>query len=354
MNPSHPLLNEWMDSEFWNLGACIASIDNDSVTLGKGGRYFFVDKFLESPGPVFYLKDFFENTYLAYEPKTSLRVLKSEFLSWTQSLGEKESFLHEVSNDDDLYEKDFFHLKKSFSKSLEKVVLISRESYEGFKGDESIKQFLKKAFTFGTGTPYGLWNKDYGVIGSTPEVLFHLHGETLNTFALAGTAKTGEEEKLLRSEKDLHEHGLVVKDICEKLTPFLKNLNVHKTHLHPFKSLIHLKTQIEGVLHSGCDLTTLTNNLSPTAALGGYPRRESLEFLRNTLYSKKYPKRYFGSVFGFSGYGMKEFLVSIRNVQWKKNLVFIESGGGVVAESELIKEMEEIHLKRNTIKNYYL
>ncbi|NCY26051.1 MAG: hypothetical protein EBX37_14775 [Alphaproteobacteria bacterium] len=51
---------------------------------------------------------------------------------------------------------------------------------------------------------------------------------------------------------------------------------------------------------------------------------------------------------------MKEFLVSIRNVQWKKNLVFIESGGGVVAESELIKEMEEIHLKRNTIKNYYL
>ncbi|NCY26052.1 MAG: hypothetical protein EBX37_14780, partial [Alphaproteobacteria bacterium] len=91
-------------------------------------------------------------------------------------------------------------------------------------------------------TPFGLWNKDYGVIGSTPEVLFHLHGETLNTFALAGTAKTGEEEKLLRSEKDLHEHGLVVKDICEKLTPFLKNLNVHKTHLHPFKSLIHLKT----------------------------------------------------------------------------------------------------------------
>ena len=50
----------------------------------------------------------------------------------------------------------------------------------------------------------------------------------------------------------------------------------------------------------------------------------------------------------------KAFLVAIRNVQWKESELFIESGGGVVSESDFSKELEEIHLKRNTIRKHYL
>jgi menaquinone-specific isochorismate synthase len=354
MNPSLPLLHEWMGSDFWNLGAFITSLDDESVSLGKGGSVEVVKHFLPTDEPVFYLKNFFENTYLAYRPQAFARVPKSEFLSWSATLKNEDFPLITVSNDDELYEKDFFHLKDSMTSKLEKVVLVSRETYEGFGGEESIKKFLKKAFHFGTGTPYGMWNQDYGVIGSTPEVLFHLEDLTLKTFALAGTAKIGEEERLLQSLKERHEHELVVQDICEKLSPFVKDLTVQETRLHHFKNLIHLKTEIQGVISLNSDLTNLTNTLSPTAALGGYPLDESMAFLKKTLYSKKYPLRYFGSAFGLVSSSTKDFLVSIRNVQWQKGFVFIESGGGVVVESQLQRELEEIHLKRQTIKNYYL
>jgi isochorismate synthase EntC len=50
----------------------------------------------------------------------------------------------------------------------------------------------------------------------------------------------------------------------------------------------------------------------------------------------------------------KQFIVAIRNVQWKDHQLFIECGGGVVPESVLEKEIEEIHLKRNTIRKHYL
>jgi isochorismate synthase EntC len=354
MSSSLPLLHEWMDSEFWNHGAFITSLDEGFVSLGKGGKTIIVDHFLSTQDPVFYLKNFFENTYLAYQPKAFVRVPRSEFLDWLGTLGYEENPLTPFSNDDELYEKDFFHLKNSMTTSLQKVVLVSRETYKGFREEESIKKFLKKAFLFGTGTPYGMWNHHYGVIGSTPEVLFHLQDLTLKTFALAGTSKAGEEDKLLQSLKERHEHELVIKDICEKLSLFMKDLTVHETHLHPFKTLVHLKTEIEGVISRDCDLTSLTNTLSPTSALGGYPQDESMDFLKKTLYSKKYPMRYFGSAIGLMSPWTREFLVSIRNVQWKEGLVFIESGGGVVADSEKHREMEEIHLKRNTIKNHYL
>jgi len=354
MSSSLPLLHEWMDSEFWNLGAFITSLDDGFVTLGKGGTTVEVEHFLPTKDPVFYLKNFFKNSYLAYKPLTFVTVPRSEFINWLEGLPFKDHPLTPYSNEDDLYEKDFFHLKDSITPRLEKVVLVSRETYEGFRGEESVKKFLKKAFHFGTGTPYGMWNQDYGVIGSTPEVLFHLQDLTLKTFALAGTAKLGEEEKLIQSLKERHEHKLVIQDICEKLSPFVKDLTVHETHLHYFKTLVHLKTEIEGIMTRDCELTNLTNSLSPTAALGGYPQDESMAFLKSTLYSKKYPQRYFGSAFGLVSSSSKEFLVSIRNVQWSKGFIFIESGGGVVAESQLHREVEEIHLKRNTIKNYYL
>jgi anthranilate/para-aminobenzoate synthase component I len=44
----------------------------------------------------------------------------------------------------------------------------------------------------------------------------------------------------------------------------------------------------------------------------------------------------------------------IRNVQWQNDKFFIESGGGVVADSNFAQELAEIQLKRSVIKNFYL
>jgi isochorismate synthase EntC len=259
-----------------------------------------------------------------------------------------------LGNDDDLYENDFAQLRVSFGNGLEKVVLISRETYAPFDRDRTPKLLMKRAFSFGTGTPYGLWGAGHGVVGSTPELLFDLQGARLRTFALAGTARRGLENELLRSPKDRHEHELVVTDIREKLAPFATMIDVGQTHLLPYKTLVHLKTDLIAAVSPDLDLTALANALSPTAALGGYPKDLALRFLKATAYARKYPARTFGSAFGVVTPERKQFVVSIRNVQWEGPRLFIESGGGVVPASELGKEVEEFCLKRNTIRKHYL
>lgn len=354
MTESLSLLKEWVDGDFWKTGAYITISDTKEITLGKGGHFRVSNKIEICESPVFYLKDFFENSYLVYTPDSSLTLPFSAVLDYVEQLSDGDHDYPSLQNDDDIYEKDFKLLMNKFKEGIEKTVLISRETYAKFKGEETIRRLFKKSFQFGVGVPYGLWNSQYGMIGSSPEVLFSFQDNILKTFALAGTARKGQEEELLHSEKDLHEHKLVVLDICEKLSPFISELKTHETKISPYKSLIHLKTEIEAVPQEEIDLTSLTNALSPTAALGGYPKLQSLNFLKNSHYSRKYTKRYFGSAFGLTGQSSKEFIVSIRNVQWENNEIFIESGGGIVPESQFEKELEEIQMKRATIKKHYL
>ncbi len=342
--------SEWFDREFFELGAFLGTSSGEKVLFAKGGSISEVSEFSTTQETVFYLKDFYRNTYLAYRPRTILSLNPSE----VPTLQVEHSHFSPVSNDDDIYEKDFERLKNSFGPSLQKVVLISRETYGSFEGEKSIRHLFNRAFSFGTGQPYGIWNKNYGVIGSTPELLYSVTKNTLRTFALAGTAKINEGQKLLESSKDRHEHNLVIQDISEKLKSLGAEIYVQETKLHPYKTIVHLKTDIEGNLGFDTNLTELTNLLSPTAALGGYPKENSLNFLKSSSYSRVYPKRYFGSALGVINPEMKEFVVAIRNVQWEKGHYFIESGGGVVPESELKKEMDEIHLKRSTIQRHYL
>jgi isochorismate synthase EntC len=353
MTGASSFLANWIDSDFWISGAFLASEDGQTVTLGKGLDITRVNIFEPDASVVFYLKDFFSDSFLCLRPSSYITIPTSIVLSWLAHLPDDHPHISPVSNDDDLYEKDFKLLKSTFNETLKKVVLISRETYLPFEKEKSIKRLFKKAFEFGTATPYGIWHPGQGMIGSTPEVLFSFRENELQTFALAGTARTGHEEELLASPKDRLEHNLVIQDICEKLKSFSDSVTVDQTGIHSYKNLIHLRTNIKAKLKDLVSWSRLITELSPTAALGGYPKNLSLKFLSQTNYARKYDRR-FGSAFGIISKDYKHVVVSIRNVQWQEGHLFIESGGGVVPESELSKELEEIRLKRNTIRNHYL
>ncbi len=354
MTESPSFLDNWIDRDFWTTGAMISSSNREHITLGKGGLTKLTEKPFIFDAPTFILKDFFEQKYLVYIPDSIVTIPQEKFLDYLTSRSVTLDPISSLSNDDDIYEKDFKLLQGAFDESLRKVVLISRETYGFFEGKKSIKHLVRKALEFGVGIPYGLWSIGSGMVGSTPEVLFSVKEKKISTFALAGTAKKGQEDELINSPKDHEEHSLVVHDINEKLSSNCEKIEIGKTHIAPFKNLIHLKTNLEGNLMKDASVENLICTLSPTAALGGYPKDKSLRFLKASNYFQKNPLRYFGSAFGLLSQTEQEFLVAIRNVQWKDQHFFIESGGGVLSNSDLKKELDEIHLKRNTIRNHYL
>lgn len=193
---------------------------------------------------------------------------------------------------------------------------------------------------------FGYWDGDSGIIGATPEILFHLQEKQLKTMALAGTHSRAEAEALLRDPKELKEHQLVIKDIKERLEK-LGWVKVYDTHVAEFGILAHLRTLIE-VEISDVTIEDLVKRLHPTAALGVFPRNYGLGWMQSLPYQDQ--RGVFGAPMIFSLSRSESIaLVAIRCLQWSENGSQIGTGCGLVESSDLQKEWRELALKRESV-----
>jgi menaquinone-specific isochorismate synthase len=198
---------------------------------------------------------------------------------------------------------------------------------------------------------YGYWYQNHGLAGATPEVLFESDGRGYRTMALAGTRAADHAEELLLDPKEMREHRFVVDDIVRRLAPF-GNVEVEPIGVLTLPSLAHLATAIR-FEESGPErmsFTDMIRRLHPTAALGVSPRCDAGErWLREADRGVK--RRTFGAPFGLELEDHRaRALVAIRNAQWQGEALRIGSGAGIIAESRLEREFEELRAKREQVK----
>jgi menaquinone-specific isochorismate synthase len=198
---------------------------------------------------------------------------------------------------------------------------------------------------------YGCWIGGRGLAGATPEILFQTHGRGYATMALAGTRPIARADELLRAPKELREHRFVVDDIARRLAPF-GNVEIGALGILRLPNIAHLITPIF-FLENGAERMTfadMVRRLHPTAALGVSPRSEAGErWLRES--DRGVGRRMFGAPFGLErGDGLALALVGIRNIEFEGESVRIGSGAGLLAESILEQELEELRQKRDQVK----
>jgi isochorismate synthase EntC len=345
---SHP----WIDEEFFQRGSFLVTDQGHSVILLKGGSLSNKKNDSTENQISIFCKHFYRDEFLYHQTTKYLKITLLELRTYLEESNPLPAVIG-VENFDDTFSLDFCELKKIIPQEIKKAVLVSREDYRTDDPYLLRKHLFASAITMSKGRAYGLWNEAFGIIGCTPEILFEMEGPTLVTEALAGTAKSGEESELLNSLKDRNEHNLVIQDLSEKLFSLGLNAIIGPTVTSQFSTIIHLRTKLKAEVSKKISAIDVSKTLSPTAALGGYPRERSHKFLLNTVYQKKFPERFFGSVIG-TDFESPMGLVMIRNVQWEKDHFFIESGVGIVEDSQLVKEQEEIRLKRKVVKDHYL
>ena len=201
---------------------------------------------------------------------------------------------------------------------------------------------------------YGYSYKQHGMFGATPEMLFETDGPGYRTMALAGTRPADRSSELLRDEKELREHRLVVDDIVRRVAPF-GNVEVGALGILQLPSIAHLMTPIrfEEMGAEKMSFADIVRRLHPTAALGVAPRTEAGErWLREADHGVR--RRTFGAPFGLEGEDHRGLaVVAIRNVQWQGDSVRIGSGAGLLAESRLEREFDELREKREQVKSLF-
>ncbi len=191
-----------------------------------------------------------------------------------------------------------------------------------------------------------------GLFGATPEMLVRRERGLVASRVLAGTIRrTGDDEHdlalaaaLARSSKDLEEHEFAVRSVADALAPYCLSMNVPESPfvLH-LPNVMHLATDVTGVLENGSSSLALADALHPTAAVGGTPTPAALGLITEIEGMDR--GRYAGPVGWMDADGDGEWGIALRSAEYDGTSVRLFAGCGIVADSDPAAELAEAAAK---------
>lgn len=189
-------------------------------------------------------------------------------------------------------------------------------------------------------------------IGASPERLVKKQENEIFSTCLAGSISRGETEEedrslgeaLLNDQKNLIEHNYVVEMIKEALEESCDEIILPaKPQLMKNRDIQHLYTPVIGKCHKDTSLLLLVERLHPTPALGGLPKKEAVEKIRQV---EELDRGFYAAPLGWIDYNRNgDFAVSIRSGLIQGNEASLFAGCGVVADSNSESEYMETSLK---------
>lgn len=198
---------------------------------------------------------------------------------------------------------------------------------------------------------YGWVQTETGFAGATPELLFSLNENRLETMALAGTARSEDREVFAVDEKEIREHEYVAQTLVSKLLDLgkVERLSREILDLGP---IVHFLTTISLELPVRLEAEDLLRRLHPTPALGPLPRTvETLDRLLEWRERLGCPRE-FGAPFGLWDEGRFDAVVAIRGIWWDGLQLKLPAGCGIIEASRLVNEWRELRLKREAVRQF--
>lgn len=242
---------------------------------------------------------------------------------------------------------------------LDKVVLsralevTARQNYEAIEVLDHLRQSYPECIAFlmdfGAGTTF---------LGATPEMLLKFqtcnNRLLLSSDAVAGSIGRSQfidadidlGDRLLHSNKDLGEHKIVIKSICDCLQKIGAELHqIESPKLLKLSNVQHLFTPIAAELANTSWLTAfdVLEQLHPTAAVGGDPKTTALHLMREW---EVCDRGWYAAPIGWvNGNGEGAFAVGIRSGYLSDNKARIYAGAGIVSDSQFDAELDETTIK---------
>ncbi len=185
--------------------------------------------------------------------------------------------------------------------------------------------------------------------GTTPETLVHLKESTFKTISLAGTKKVEEIKTSFWSPKEIEEQAIVTSSIFDSLQNITPVLRISKPYTYNAGTLVHLKTDITGVVKKRFSkIDKFVNALHPTPAVCGSPFKLAKEFIQNfENYNREFYSGFLGQI-NCPERGSNLF-VNLRSMKIENATATIFVGGGIVDKSNPLKEWQETQNKLQTM-----
>ena len=209
-------------------------------------------------------------------------------------------------------------------------------------------------------SPYMFYfsSDDIEVAGASPETLARLENGRLYTFPLAGTrprGKTEEEDRrlekeLLRDEKELAEHNMLVdlgrNDIGKISRPGTVHVEKYM-EIQRFSHVMHIGSTVSGEIRPDKDGVDVIDAILPAGTLSGAPKIRACEIIAELEQSKR---GIYGGAVGYLDFtGNIDTCISIRLAYKKNGRICVQSGAGIVADSVPENEFNECRNKAGAV-----
>ncbi len=190
--------------------------------------------------------------------------------------------------------------------------------------------------------------------GSSPEPVVRVERRRVSTRPIAGTRPRGEteardrlmEHELLADPKERAEHAMLVdlarNDIGRVCTPG----SVEPTELmvvERFSKVMHIVSTVEGDLADGYTPLDALAVTFPAGTVTGAPKRRAMELIAEHEPTARGP--YAGAVGYLTFAGDLDFCLTIRTAVVTGGRAYVQSGAGIVADSDAERELAETKAK---------
>ncbi len=191
---------------------------------------------------------------------------------------------------------------------------------------------------------------DFQIVSSSPEILARVEDGVITNRPLAGTRRRGHtpdedramEDELLADPKEIAEHLMLIDLGRNDVGRVAETGSVEVTEkfvIERYSHVMHISSNVTGRLKAGKTAMDVLRATLPVGTLSGAPKIRAMEIIDELEPVKR---GIYGGAVGYLAWnGNMDTAIAIRTAVVKDGTLYIEAGGGVVADSLARLEWKE-------------
>ncbi|NHN37029.1 anthranilate synthase component I [Pseudomaricurvus alcaniphilus] len=199
---------------------------------------------------------------------------------------------------------------------------------------------------------------DHHVVGCSPEILARLEDGEVTVRPIAGTRRRGHtpaedlalEQELVNDPKEIAEHLMLIdlgRNDIGRVAAIGSVKLTDKMVVERYSHVMHVTSNVTGQLRSGLTAMDVLRAALPAGTLSGAPKIRAMEIIDELENEKR--GIYGGAVGYLSWNGNMDTAIAIRTAVIKDDILYIQAGAGIVADSVPALEWKETMNKARAI-----
>ena len=197
---------------------------------------------------------------------------------------------------------------------------------------------------------YYLNLEDFHIVGSSPEILARLENREVTVRPIAGTRRRGRdneddiamEKDMVNDPKEIAEHLMLIDLGRNDIGRIAEAGTVEVTQkfgIERYSHVMHMVSNVKAKLKRGLKAMDVFRATFPAGTLSGAPKIRAMEIIDEFEPVKR--GIYGGAIGYFSWQGNMDMAITIRTAIIKDEVLYIQAGGGFVADSDPDLEWKE-------------